>query len=162
MWAERKTLIQAHPLIAAWHFLCVCPSSPGWTSDLEQRMVMIKYHFGVFHRLTYPKGMHPFRYFLIANSECVCAFRSNCNFNFREFVKIAKFAKLNRTRNIVDLQYLNECTPFGYVILWFCRGVKVQCFPRVPTAGQNAWLLGLCWSATFVEGNLLSTTNFTF
>ncbi len=55
---------------------------------------------------------------------------------------------------------LSECT---------CRPVKQisvrqsidspQCFPRVPTAGQNGRLVGY---ATLVEGNLLSTTTFKF
>ena len=28
---------------------------------------------------------------------------------------------------------------------------KLQCFPRVPTAGQNGQLLGLYWPTTLVE-----------
>ncbi len=35
-----------------------------------------------------------------------------CAILFREFVKIAKFAKLNRTQNFVDLQYHFFCRPF--------------------------------------------------
>ncbi len=29
--------------------------------------------------------------------------------------------------------------------------VSMQCFPRVPTAGQNGQLLGFYWPTTFVE-----------
>ena len=31
------------------------------------------------------------------------------------------------------------------------ESLSKQCFPRVPTAGQNGHLLGLYWPATFVE-----------
>ncbi len=62
---------------------------------------------------------------------------------------------------------LGTCTPLGIaspnVSLYI--SLLYKCFRKVPTAGLNGRLLGFCWSATFVmfvEGNLLSATNFKF